>query len=170
MEHIELHKLPELKPLPTIYSIEAGDELYCIFNGFVKITNVHRDSQGVFSEIAIEATGRRGLSLYNPDLRVSKRHEHQSLFYTPSQAINYFMRQPYIQVSALRAMESMKLFDAVILSDDSGDIDIVTNGASRCPDTLFNMLRGDNHIRAYREIVMKIRRHTTDLENGRRQS
>lgn len=170
MHHVELHTLPELKPLPTIYTIEAGDQLYCIFNGFVKIKDVHRDSQGVFSAIAVEAVHKNGVSIYNDELKTDKDHHHQSLFYFPSQAINYFMRQPYMQVSAMRAMEAMKFFDAVVLSDDSGSIDIVTNGASRDPDTLFNMIREDNHIRAYREIAMKIRRHTTDLENGRRQS
>ena len=168
MEHVELSTLPELKPLPTVYTIEAGDELYCIFNGFVKITDVHRDTQGVFSAIAVEALGKYGTSIYNNELKTAKRHLHQSLFYTPSQAINYFMRQPYMQVSAITALEAMKFFDAVVLSDDSGDIDVITRGSSRDSDSLFNMIREDNMIRAYREIQMRIRDHQTDLENGRR--
>lgn len=168
MEHRDLHTLPELKALPTVHTIEAGDELYCIFNGFVKITDVHRDTKGVFSAIAVEALGKYGTSIYNNELKTAKRHLHQSLFYTPSQAINYFMRQPYTQVSAITALEAMKFFDAVVLSDDSGDIDVITRGSSRDPDSLFNMIREDNRIRAYREIQMRIRDHQTDLENGRR--
>lgn len=169
MKHIELHDLPELKPLPTIYSIKAGDELYCVFNGFVKITDVHRDTRGVFCLIAVTAECRRGEVVYTVELKPDRLHLHQSLFYTPSQAINYFMRQPYFQVSAMDALASMKYFDSVILSDDSGSVDIVTNGSSRDPDTLFNMIRESNYIRSYREIAMKIRHNKLDLENGRRQ-
>ena len=168
MEHKELHTLPELKPIPTVYTIEAGDELYCIYNGFVKITQVHRDSQGLSCAIAVEAVGNKGQVIYTDELKVAKAHLHQSLFYTPSQSINYFMRQPYMQVSSGQALITMRNFDSVILSDECGDIDIVTNGSSRWKDTIFSIIRNTSKARLYREIAMRIRDNQRDLENGRR--